>query len=261
MQSLRVFLRYIKYFLKAGNSYSLHSPFIFNIYTKVISDKQQYPEYKIVERYRKELLRNKQLISVFDEGKGSDKHSESFRRIKTIVKRSSGTPAKAQLLFRLAKYFKPEKILELGTSMGINTMYLSLGAPQSEIITVESCANMSSVAESNFRSEKITNIQQNTGSLESLLPEILKKMQHIDLLFVDGDHKRENVVHYFKRCLEYSGNETVFIIDDIHLSGDMETAWKLLMNHPRVKVSIDLFYFGILFFKEELSKERFSLRF
>ncbi|MCD4679622.1 MAG: class I SAM-dependent methyltransferase [Bacteroidales bacterium] len=261
MTSLCGVLRYIKYYLRARNSYSLHSPFVFELYTKVISDKQKYPEYKIVEKRRRELLRNKRLISVFDMGAGAVKHPESFRRIKTIIKRSSSTPAKAQLLFRLARYFNPEKILELGTSMGISTMYLSCGAPQSEIITIEGCSNISSVAESNFRKAKITNIQQNIGNFEILLPKILKKMQHVDLLFVDGDHKKEKVVDYFEKCLEYSGSESVFIFDDIHWSNGMESAWEMIINHPRVKVSIDLFYFGILFFKEELSKERFILRF
>jgi hypothetical protein len=41
----------------------------------------------------------------------------------------------------------------------------------------------------------------------------------------------------------------------------MEDAWNTIRKHPKVKVSIDLFHMGIVFFKEELSKEDFTIRF
>jgi predicted O-methyltransferase YrrM len=261
MKIVAVLLRFIRYYLSAHNAKALHSPFICQLYTEVISDKSYYPEFEIVEKRRVELLKNKRLISVFDMGAGSVKQKESFRRVKSIIKKSSSNATKAQLLFRLARYFKPDKILELGTSVGISTMYLALGAPDSQVITIEGCANIASVAESNFRKERILNIQQHIGRFEDLLPAILEKMQNIDLLFIDGDHRKEKLINNFMECVEYSGNESVFILDDIHWSKSMEEAWKLIVDHPRVKVSADLFYFGLLFFRKELSKESFTLRF
>jgi len=256
-----IFLRYIKHYFRASSVNELHSPFIFKIYTEVISDKQAYPEYKIVEKRRKELLRNKRLISVFDMGAGAIKHADSFKRVKSIVKKSSSTPAKGQLLFRLARDFKPDNIIELGTSMGIGAMYLALGAPQSNVVTIEGCANIASVAESNYRKANILNIQQNIGRFKDLLPDILSKMQKVDLVFVDGDHRKEKLLDNFEECVQYSGEKSIFILDDIHWSKSMEEAWTQIINDPRVKVSVDLFHFGLLFFRDELSKESFTIRF
>jgi len=261
MKSLSFFCRYIKYYLSAKSASALHSPFIFKLYTEVISKKSFYPEYTIAEKRRKELLKDKSMISVLDMGAGSERKSESFRRVKSIVKRSSTLPSKGQLLFRLARYFNPEKILELGTSAGISTMYLALGSPKTKVITIEGCANIASVAEINFRRTKITNVEQNIGSFENLLPDILRNIGVVDMLFIDGDHRKERLLENFGLCMEYSGNESVFVIDDIHWSKSMEEAWKTISHDPRVKVSVDLFHFGLVFFREELSDESFILRF
>ena len=41
----------------------------------------------------------------------------------------------------------------------------------------------------------------------------------------------------------------------------MEEAWKVICRHPKVKVTIDIYQMGFVFFREELSKEDFILRF
>jgi hypothetical protein len=51
------------------------------------------------------------------------------------------------------------------------------------------------------------------------------------------------------------------VIDDIHWSSGMQAAWKQIISDPAVKVSIDLFNIGIIWFRNELSKEDFVLRF
>jgi hypothetical protein len=54
---------------------------------------------------------------------------------------------------------------------------------------------------------------------------------------------------------------SVAVFDDIHWSAEMESAWKEIIAGPLVKVSIDLYQAGIVFFRSELSKEDFVLRF
>jgi hypothetical protein len=42
----------------------------------------------------------------------------------------------------------------------------------------------------------------------------------------------------------------------------MEKAWKEICAHPEVSLSLDLFYFGIVFFRtENKNKEHFVLKF
>lgn len=261
MKSFGVLLRFINYYLKSRKHYSIHSPFIYDFFCNVLISNNQYPEYAVVEQRRKSLRKSKRLISVLDMGAGGGSKSEVFKRIKNIIKRSSCTPSKGQFLFRLSRFLKPRTVIELGTSLGISTMYLSLGAPESEIITIEGCSNLASVADSNFKKAGITNISQNIGEFSKVLPLILGKIDNIDLLFLDGDHREKETIKYFEKCLEYSDNDSVFVIDDINWSKKMVKAWNKIKNYEKVRVSIDLFHFGILFFKEELSKESYILRF
>jgi hypothetical protein len=40
----------------------------------------------------------------------------------------------------------------------------------------------------------------------------------------------------------------------------MEEAWEIIKNHEEVKVTIDTFQWGIVFFREEQEKEHFVIR-
>jgi hypothetical protein len=50
------------------------------------------------------------------------------------------------------------------------------------------------------------------------------------------------------------------IFDDIYWNKDMEKAWQEIKNNQKVTVSIDLFYFGLIFFRKEQEKQHFILR-
>jgi hypothetical protein len=61
-------------------------------------------------------------------------------------------------------------------------------------------------------------------------------------------------------CLDKIHDGCIFIFDDIHWSGEMESCWQEIKAHPEVTLTIDLFYFGIVFFRKEfLVKEHFTL--
>jgi len=81
-----------------------------------------------------------------------------------------------------------------------------------------------------------------------------------DLIYFDGNHQKEASLHYFEKLLPLAHNDSVFIFDDIHWSGEMEEAWEQIKAHPRVRVSIDTFYWGLVFFRKEQEKEHFTIR-
>jgi hypothetical protein len=41
----------------------------------------------------------------------------------------------------------------------------------------------------------------------------------------------------------------------------MEAAWEEIKKHPKVTVTVDLFFFGLVFFRKEQAKEGFILRY
>ncbi|MFY8189892.1 MAG: class I SAM-dependent methyltransferase, partial [Bacteroidia bacterium] len=91
-------------------------------------------------------------------------------------------------------------------------------------------------------------------------PDILQKLQSIDLLFIDGNHSYEATLRYFNLCKPYLHNDSLLIFDDIYWSKGMTNAWEEIKADPMVKVSVDLFFIGLVFFRKEQVKENFKLR-
>jgi len=41
----------------------------------------------------------------------------------------------------------------------------------------------------------------------------------------------------------------------------MKKAWNTIKNHPEISVSIDIFQIGIIFFKTEITKRHYVIKF
>jgi len=261
MQNLRFIRAYINYYLHAVTKYDVHPPFLYDLIIKVLNDKQHYPGYDRVEDLKNQLLREKFIVKVDDYGAGSKKTTKNSRSIRQIAKYSSSSKKYGRLLFRLARYFKPEMVLELGTSLGLSSAYMALSNPDSKIITIEGAPKIAEYAKKNFETLDIENIQVITGQFDEVLPDLINQISRLDMAFVDGNHKQEPTIRYFEAMLTKSVNETLFVFDDIHWSDDMEKAWVYIINHPAVTLSVDIFFMGIVFLRQELTRQHFMLRF
>ena len=83
---------------------------------------------------------------------------------------------------------------------------------------------------------------------------------NFQLIYFDGNHSKAATLNYFEFLLPTITNETVWIFDDIHWSQEMEEAWEIIKNNPKVTVTIDTFQWGIVFFRTEQEKEHFVIR-
>ena len=181
---------------------------------------------------------------------------------------------KVCLLFLKTTAFKPNtgsyytvwlkgcnlNIFELGTSLGISTAYMALAAPDASITTIEGCKGIAEKAAENFAKLKITNIKQEIGSFDTLLETTLNNIPQIDFLpLLMGTTGKNQQSVILKAVLKKSHNDTVLIFDDIHWSADMNEAWNIICSHKSVTLTLDLFQFGIVFFKKELSKQDFII--
>ena len=251
-------IQYIKFLLKSSNQHGVHSPFVYNLITKCFYDQSNHAAYKDILKYRKELLKNKQKIKVTDLGAGSLITKERERLISEIARNAGTTNERAKLLFRIVTYFKPNSILELGTSLGIATHAISLGYPKAKITTIEGCPNISEFTKTNFENHQLKNINLITGNINGEIQNL--KPKTFDLIFFDGNHHKEATLNYFESLLPTAHNDSVFIFDDIYWSKDMTEAWETIKQHPRVTVTIDTFYWGFVFFRKEQLKEHFIIR-
>ncbi len=260
---LKYIFQYLFHQLKVRSKYSIHSPFVFNFTKYVLNDDIQYPDYEQIEKVRKDLLSRARFIKRVDLGARSLSfpYSQRFARVRDIAKKSSVSSKKGQFLYKLVKHYKPRCVIELGTAFGISSMYMAMGYRNCHIYTIEGCHDTINIATHNFSRLGLGNIEEICGNFDEVLPEILKKTGTVDLVFIDGNHKKDATLRYFDECLNHIQNNTIFVFDDIHWSAGMKTAWENIRQHPSVKVSIDLFTIGVVFFKKELSKEDFILRF
>ncbi|MCF8368418.1 MAG: class I SAM-dependent methyltransferase [Bacteroidales bacterium] len=261
MQKLKILFRYIAYLQQAKSKFDIHSPFLFDLVTKVLEDSRIYPEYEKIENLKKNLLKSEQTINVVDLGAGTSSGDKNTRSISSITKNSSKPFKLGRLLYRLSKYYAPEHIIELGTSMGLSTAYMAMGNPAAKVVTIEGCPNISKVAGENFKLLGIKNITLINGNFNEALPSVLDSGKKVDLAFIDGNHLKEPTIKYFEQFLANAVNDTCLIFDDIHWSDQMQEAWNHITNHKEVSLSIDLFFMGLVFLKKELSKEHFILRF
>ena len=95
------------------------------------------------------------------------------------------------------------------------------------------------------------------GNFDIELPKVLEQNPKLDFVFIDGNHRKEPTINYFEQVLANIHNNTIVVLDDIHWSNEMEAAWNEIIQDKNVKVTIDLFYFGIVFFKENNANMKF----
>lgn len=207
------------------------------------------------------MLQDTRQLQVTDLGAGSKDLKQRQREVKEIARTSAKPPKYGQLLFRLANYFQPETIFDLGTSLGITTSYLAEARKQANIYTFEGCPSIAKVARENIRSLKLKQVQLIEGNLDETLERQLQKIEKLDFSFFDGNHRYTPTMQYFESCLTKHHDQSVFVIDDIYWSGEMKQAWKEIKKHPQVMQTVDLFFVGLVFFRTTQPKEHFTLSF
>lgn len=262
--------KFLRYYITASNGkgHGIHSPFVFDFIIHVLNDTRDYPAYSLVESLRKELKKAPALLEIEDMGAGSAIQATRHRSIADLTRHAAKPRKLGQLLFRIARYYRPRTILELGTSLGLSSAYLASGNENSKLWTIEGAVSVARVAERNFMTLGLANIEIVTGNFDLLLDATLDKVGApdpagaLDLAFVDGNHRKEPTLRYFNALMNRSSPSSVLIFDDIHWSAEMEDAWDTIKRDPRVYLTIDLFFIGLVFLREEFKiKQDFSIRF
>lgn len=261
MINLQLAVDYIKHRFKAKSRHGVHSPFAYRLLDNVIYDFHAKMVYRNIEQLRDELLRDKRWISITDLGAGSHVNNNKQKQICSLAKNALKPTKLAQLIHRLASDLKPRNIIELGTCLGITTAYMAKAAPDAKIISIEGCPQTASIASENLKKLHIDNVELLVGNFDELLPIIINDMPELDLVFIDGNHRKEATLNYFKWCLPRLGENSMMIFDDIYWSRGMKEAWEQIKAHPEVTVTIDLFWIGLVFVRKRQAKEDFKIRF
>jgi len=275
MGKIRFILRFLNYKLLSGHKYGhgIHSPFIFEFITGVLNDRFRYKEYDEVEKIRRKLRSEERTILYNDYGAGSRRSRQGKTitgsgsnkpgvvKIRDIARYSAVNKKFGQLLFRTVRYFKPATILELGTSLGISTMYMAMANRDTTIISIEADRNLAEIARHSVFNAGLHNVEVINDRFENALPPLIERLGNKLFVFIDGNHEKSPTLQYFKQLLVKSGSGMIMAVDDIHWSPGMSEAWQEIKSDHRVKITMDLFFMGLVFFNRGVQKQNFVIRY
>lgn len=247
---------YIKYWWNAKKRHGTHSPFVYDFVDNCLAIKMNTDFKKEMHNLSTLLKSDKTIITIEDFGAGSKKLSNQ-RTISEVFKTSSSKGKYGELLYRISSHYKPKRILEFGTSLGIGTLFMSNGNSDSSIITVEACPATRNCALKNFSKFKSTSIESIQNTFDSFLK--CYAGDPFDLVFIDGHHDGEALIEYIIRLTPFTHNDTIFVLDDIRWSNSMYNSWKKIVESENFHVTMDLFRMGIIIPRFQQEKEHFVL--
>lgn len=259
---MRIALKYLIFVLFEARrkGFGIHSPFVFRLATEVIhpAGKKAVPE-NLIRWYREKRM-EKSPMSVGVSGAGSKSGLKGQVTVGKVVRRSSVSLKYASLLYRMVREFRPAEILELGGGMGVSTLFLASANPGAVVHSVEGEPIRSEYAGREAAQLGIQNIRFHPGQFTIFL-EKYGKPKTPWMVFIDGDHRQEAMLENFRRLKKWAGADSIFIFDDIRWSNGTYQAWKEIIRDRDVSISLDLFFLGMIFFREGIAKQDFKIHF
>ncbi len=257
-----------RFYRNAVTKYKIHSPFVFEWVTDVLENQRAYYAFDTIAALRAKMLQQNSPLTVTDYGAGPagqfEGQSEPVQRTTTLSRlvRNSGSDVRqGQRLFHLVQLYQPKRILELGSSVGLSTLYIAHAAGSAaQITTLEGCPQSASIARTNLDILGHESVQVITGPFHQTLQQAVDGYDLLDFVFFDGNHQEEPTLTYVEVCLQKVHDHTIFVLDDVHWSPGMERAWDTINSHPRITMTIDCGDFACAFFRPEFKvKQHFQI--
>jgi predicted O-methyltransferase YrrM len=243
------------YYREAETVYDVHSPYLSSLLAATLLDDRSYYAFKPIEQARYFWATQNQIVKTHDLGAGSRASATAQQTTRLLARRVAVPAEVGRFFFRLALFAKPDNIIELGTNLGISTLYWHGSDRRRPLYTVEGNPHLVQLAQRTWQLGRAqATLKPYLGDFATILPEILDQVPQIGLLSIDGDHRGSATLDYFERALPKLRNDSIVLIGDIHWSPDMEGAWRQLQAHPRVRASLDFYHFGLLLFRPEFQQ-------
>ena len=241
------------------DEHSIHSPFMFDLYLKAIKNAKKISDDPPIENLRKIYQKDIYSFQMKDLGAGSRILKNKTKKISDIVKHGITKPKYSKLLLSLINYFQCIHILELGTSLGLNTLYLAKGKHVKILKTFESDQNLANLALKNFKLSPENKIDLILGDINETLNQYLKQNDDIDFVYLDANHTYEATLKYTQDIIPHLSGQAVLVIDDIYWSADMTKAWKKICDSCSTRCCLDLYQLGIIIFQKNCAAGYYCL--
>lgn len=195
------------------------------------------------------------MINIKDYGAGSIKFKSKQRSVKQIAKSSLSPKWQCEIIQNIFKKYPLKNAIELGTNLGLTALYMGLAKGDSTIYTIEADPILSKIAINNFDSLNCKNINLINDTFENALPQLVQRIENIDFLFLDGNHRFSPTIEYYNFLKERLNENSIVMVDDIYWSTEMKKAWQELKKDRQVSMSLDMYYFGFLFFNKNVKQK------
>lgn len=231
--------------------------------------KEEEEVFAIIEKIKNNYKVSEEMISVTDYGAGNpvaarskeemEIGSEKQEKVSEIVDVSASPEKWGKFMFKLIRDYRPNKCLELGTSLGISALY-QLGAlkvnSKGEIITIEGAKTLADIAQKSLSEMNSNKYEVKQGRFMEVLPPLLLNTKNIDFIFIDGHHDKTATKSYFELIYQSAAVKSIFIFDDINWSEGMKEVWKEISTDKKAKFIFDLGKWGIVIIDKNSNNEK-----
>lgn len=222
--------------------FGIHSPFVYNLITKVVEEKLAYYSFEEIEKFRKQLLTQNDLIG-------------------RITKKETQPANFGAFLFRIMNFFKCESVLHIGCSTGVIGLYLAMASPgKSTCYLLEERVGLLQSVRDFAVAHHLNNIQMIEGKYEESISKILQERKEIDLIFMDYIDRTTNREELMLLCRPLIKKKTILILNGIK-NKPMKEVWKTMKESLHSSISLDLYSTGVVFFDEKLPKKNYKVYF
>lgn len=211
--------------------YGVHSPFVYCLITKIIEEKAAYYRYADIENA---YFRTKTVLG--------DKLPVKLQTLKA-----------SKLLFRLANRFKPDTILECGTSYGVSTLALAYASPEAALTVIEPNAGIMALA-----AGAVPGADVRCGTYEEELVRFLSGCRHPDFIYIRNQASAADYKTIFSILSPHIPESAVIVTEGIRKDKEVYEIFCGFTAHDRVKIVMDLYDIAILIASPKLNKGRYK---
>ncbi|MEP2024344.1 MAG: class I SAM-dependent methyltransferase [Reichenbachiella sp.] len=241
------------------DQHSLQSPFLFQLYQNALNPStRRRISQQPIEALRAQLFRDNRSISLNKLGSGSSLSVLHSKRISSIAKSGITNRSQSEVLVNLIEHSNCNEILELGTSLGVNTIYLSQADGVNRVTTVEGNKELAKIAEDNFKRLGTQNIELIESDIDHFLDQNVKLF---DFIYIDANHTFAATINYFKKSLQSISDHGLIVLDDINWSLEMRNAWQEIIYKFPNHIYMENNKLGIVFVNVRLERKHYMLQF
>lgn len=236
---------YLRYWRDAYTIYDMHSPFLYEFVQFVFDKERTYYDFRLLEKLREMMKKDKGRLTLSDKG-APTKLRKKHLSVKEILEHIASPQKISEQLYRMNIYNESHNSLELGTCLGLNSLYLAKSS-SGKFLTIEGHEPFYQYARKFFSITNADEVIHLFGLFSEILPKL--KNEKFDLIYLDGHHEYEASKEYIDQLYNMLNDKGMIVMADIHWSKGMEKAWQEIYQQDRFSLSMDCFHYGILWKK------------